>query len=214
MSVPGPSSEALVRPITCLNVENHELDIADHVTHYFGCIEICKREEFFLSLDASTQESISTELRRVDYLRRTLEDSGATEESSLVEDQTRIHKKWTAEHKDNIEKIRGIRNRREGPLYEPYKHRALDEYNADKDLKAYMICFEKGKGVSVDNEMCQGSFPNQKLPVHDLLREPESPLRRSDSSPGESRVRYFHLPSNNMKWVQVRAFHLQCHAHD
>lgn len=191
-------AESPARPITCLNVEDHHHNIADNITHYFGCIEICERERFYRPLDDSIKKSISTELRRVDYLRRTLQKSEAAEDSTLVHDQYHVLYQWRKEHCDNIKKIQRIR-RRTYDQPDHYQGRALDDYDADKDLKAYMICFEKGKGVSDDNELCHGSFPNQKLPVHDLLRDAGSPLRRSTGP----RIRYFHLPSNNMKWVQV-----------
>lgn len=47
-------------------------------------------------------------------------------------------------------------------------------------------------------------FPNQKISVHDLLEGPEStnPLHehcRSDT------IRYFHFPTNNMSWIEVRS---------
>lgn len=47
----------------------------------------------------------------------------------------------------------------------------------------------------------EGKFPNQKIRVHDLLKDVENnPL----SEPCEDgRMRYFHFPSNNMRWIEV-----------
>jgi hypothetical protein len=46
-----------------------------------------------------------------------------------------------------------------------------------------------------------GKFPNQKLLVHNLLEDRDSnPL--SEPCPAD-RLRYFHFPTNNMRWIEV-----------
>ena len=205
-SQPGAS-----RPITCLSVDAHN-EIADHITHYFGCIEFCEQKEFYESLTPPFQNAIKTELRRVEYLRNVLTRSSAPEDKSLVDDLENIHKEWKSKHFRNTQP-KGTTQ------YDPNLPRTgrpdsndqretqvAPEYSPDKDFKAYVISLSNGEGTREDNTMCQGDFPNQKIPVHDLLRAENSPLRKSDPvPPGESRVRYFHLPSNNMK-VRTR-FH-------
>ena len=45
-----------------------------------------------------------------------------------------------------------------------------------------------------------GRFPNQKIAVHQLLKQEESnPLTNNE---GEC-LRYFHFPANNMSWIEV-----------
>lgn len=57
-------------------------------------------------------------------------------------------------------------------------------------------------GVNSDNNRYQGTFPNQKIPMKDILDDPENnPLTQKCP---ENIVRYFHFPSNNMDWIQVR----------
>jgi hypothetical protein len=46
-----------------------------------------------------------------------------------------------------------------------------------------------------------GKFPNQKLLVHNLLEDRDSnPL--SEPCPADQ-LRYFHFPTNNMRWIEV-----------
>jgi hypothetical protein len=51
-------------------------------------------------------------------------------------------------------------------------------------------------------------FPNQKLPIHNLLdsKKETNPLARECP---KNMIRYFHLPANNMSWVEVRK--IICH---
>jgi hypothetical protein len=80
------------------------------------------------------------------------------------------------------------------------------EDNPDESNYGYngwMIVFEKGKGgVTVDHPLCHGHFPNQKISIQQLLyNKSQTPLKRTESN---EHLRYFHLPANNMKWVEVR----------
>ena len=44
-------------------------------------------------------------------------------------------------------------------------------------------------------------FPNQKISVHDILKDtPDNPLKEECQ---EGQLRYFHFPSNNMRWIEV-----------
>lgn len=43
----GSVTDDNTEPVTCLSVENHDRNIRDFVTHYFGCIEIHERKSFF-----------------------------------------------------------------------------------------------------------------------------------------------------------------------
>ncbi|KAK4204602.1 hypothetical protein QBC40DRAFT_272606 [Triangularia verruculosa] len=65
----------------------------------------------------------------------------------------------------------------------------------------WLIQFEKGKGgVNLDHPLCHGKFPHQKIAVQKLLYDKEqTPLRRTED---RTKLRYFHLQANNMKWVE------------
>jgi hypothetical protein len=54
-----------------------------------------------------------------------------------------------------------------------------------------------------------GKFPNQKISVHDLLQPSPDAYGNPLSEPcGEDRLRYFHFPSNNMRWIEVGTYSL------
>ena len=56
-------------------------------------------------------------------------------------------------------------------------------------------------GHDSDDTSFSGRFPNQKIPAETLLdQRQDSPLKRSS---GSNCIRYFHIPTNNMKWVEV-----------
>lgn len=65
-----------------------------------------------------------------------------------------------------------------------------------------VIFFEKGKGgVTLGHTLCTGKFPHQKVSVQQLLyNKSQTPLQRTEN---KNSLRYFHLPGNNMKWVEV-----------
>ncbi|RDA83237.1 hypothetical protein CP532_5799 [Ophiocordyceps camponoti-leonardi (nom. inval.)] len=62
------------------------------------------------------------------------------------------------------------------------------------------ISFQSGTG-GVNNPDCYGEFPHQKIEIQKLLSDKEnSPLRKVRE---KGRLQYFHLPANNMAWVEA-----------
>ena len=61
------------------------------------------------------------------------------------------------------------------------------------------------KGFKYPHEKYKGDFPNQKIPVHDLLDKVEDNPLREPCDPDV--IRWFHFPTNNMHWVEVRRPH-------
>ena len=196
------------KPTKCLSADNHDGEVTDALTHYFGCIEFDQREEYFRSLDRQAQNQIKTELRRITYLRQVLGGSGSGDElyvTSVKESAA----EWRRKQEKQIKEIQSRTGRGKPKDFDPNKSsepsnesdesNESKEYHPDKDFKAYAITFTNGVGSNVESRLCNGSFPNQKIPIHDLLRDEESPLRKSHATPATPRVRYFHLPSNNMK---------------
>jgi hypothetical protein len=79
------------------------------------------------------------------------------------------------------------------------------------DFKAGVMYFKRDKestgwiGTDLDHGKCRGNFPNQKIKVHDLLANtPDNPLSKTEASGEPEFLRYFHLSSNHMRWVEVR----------
>ncbi|PFH60895.1 hypothetical protein XA68_10140 [Ophiocordyceps unilateralis] len=86
---------------------------------------------------------------------------------------------------------------------QPCSEEAADVTTYDPDKPDYgyngwHLSFESGKG-GVDNPLCYGQFPHQKIAIQRLLHDKETtPLKRVD----DGVLRYFHLPANNMTWVE------------
>jgi len=79
---------------------------------------------------------------------------------------------------------------------------------SDYGYNGWVIAFDKGsRGVTLDHPLCHGHFPNQKISIQQLLyNNSETPLKRTND---KKQLRYFHLPANNMKWVEVSNHELQ-----
>jgi hypothetical protein len=69
-------------------------------------------------------------------------------------------------------------------------------------LKACIMHFRKGHGGHTHHHpKVDGNFPNQKIPIEELLSDTlDNPLKEHCK---EEMYRYFHLPTNNMAWIEV-----------
>jgi hypothetical protein len=102
----------------------------------------------------------------------------------------------------------------------------LEEYDPEKDLNAYMVQFEEDENHSyqkteekeTNSRSLRGHFPDQRMSVTTLLGEtlkgehgtresarktvryekPEVNYLGNDRDDGQQRIRWFHLPANNM----------------
>lgn len=76
------------------------------------------------------------------------------------------------------------------------------------DLKACAMYFKKAKdkdtwvGFNSSHRRYTGEFPNQKISMHEILNEPDDNPLMQGCPPDE--IRYFHFPTNNMSWIEVR----------
>jgi hypothetical protein len=73
------------------------------------------------------------------------------------------------------------------------------------NIKAGIMYFH-GEGTDKKNEHVQGVFPHQKIPIEVLLKDVENNPLLESSSHEDGPIRYFHLPTNNMAWVEVSLF--------
>jgi len=67
---------------------------------------------------------------------------------------------------------------------------------------ASIMMFAKSVPFTTKNPRCQGVFPNQRIPVYELLEEKSNNPLMEKCVDGV--IRYFHLPANQMQWVEVR----------
>lgn len=97
-------------------------------------------------------------------------------------------------------------------------HNEFENKDPTHGFKAGVMYFEKtadagwqghtaphDKSSPVKNELIQGTFPNQKISMQSLLDEEiNNPITQQyNSGDMPEQLRYFHLPTNNMRWVKV-----------
>jgi hypothetical protein len=210
------TSQLTLKPVTCISSDYHDHEnITDKLTHYLGCVEMWDRERFYNTLSDEAQHQIRLELRRIAFIRRVIENSQVDGEAAqrLIASLSSWREssrhavdevaRWSAMEKPYRKKAHHDPN-----SHRPVKEGDLEEYMPDKDFNAYYMQFDSSVGVTNTTRRSNGDFlfkakfPNQKLSVNKLLHDPEfNPLKRQKKKPGEESkcIRYFHLPSNNMK---------------
>ena len=176
-------------PQTCLSTQRHDDRVLDVVLHYFGCLEASEHETYFASLPPKSQRRIVEEKARIQRLRSHFDARPKTETGVLL-------KKF----KGTLSDWRKLNLRREP---EPETSQILDvlpDPSVDGDIKASMIYFKDSRPFDVPG--VDNTFPDQNIPVKELLCDDEesNPLMQSCE---EGIFRYFHLPANNMIWVEV-----------
>jgi hypothetical protein len=188
-----------------------------------------EREAFYNSLSEPEQKLISKELMRIDFFRsvykeRPLASSDGIPLTSLLDE---ARKEWNMsafgrchielakrqghpEEARNCNILREVQRRGGRPgdnVWIPTMPKSLSNYNPaepDYGYNGWLMVFEDGKR-GIDDPRCYGNFPHQKISIRQLLyNKEETPLARSDS---KEDLRYFHLPANNMTWVEARPHH-------
>ncbi|KAI0165246.1 hypothetical protein GGR52DRAFT_575337 [Hypoxylon sp. FL1284] len=233
MDLRGKDSHASI--VTCLNVEEHGCDIKDYMLHYLGCLKMCEREEFFDESKALWREEIEhqktlcgdparaeeivkakrqvwesncrSELRRIDFLRKTLardeDDQHLVKQLSMSSHRWR-HSRRRCPSKDSINDVYGCPKSQDKPGSSAPNSGSEEStaYEPEKDANVPIIQIENGEGVEIPTEdgRVWNEFPNQKTTVQKLLYDEDSFLHRRPSS---KTLRYFHIPSNNMVWAEA-----------
>lgn len=160
--------------------------------------------------DSTLIESLKS--ARIAWRRFAVEES----RSNLVNCRSKI-----ANGKDAIERQRHVRNARILERVQRWDAEVLPDlssepgvvktsqppphYDADPNFgyNGWLIAFENGKDgiVGITNPSFNGDFPHQKMAIKELLyNKAQSPLKRSED---RNTLRYFHLPANNMEWVEA-----------
>jgi hypothetical protein len=185
-----------------------------------------ERDAFYSGLPQPEQKLISKELMRIDYFRgvykgKYLANSDLGPVGAMLE---KARREWNAlayrrsekelgERQDDPREARTCRilramQRRGGrPCndgWTPGVSKSLANYNPnepDYGYNGWLMTFEDGSR-GIDDPRCYGHFPHQKISIRQLLyNKEETPLARSGN---KKDLRYFHLPANNMTWVEAR----------
>lgn len=202
---------------SCLSAEPH--DARDNLLHYLGCAEFCERQTFFNSLKLEDQKRINGEVRRIVRLRRALKIERDDSVSSLVRNLEGSMAAWREPRENKgIDAVREWRSGRGLPNDVtqdfPHEGEATGSYDADSDVKAYLIRYKDGKHVENAQEHgAKGHYHShkmlelqRKILVSRLLMEPTpgGTLKPSDrllfelSQASDGGINYLHLPANNM----------------
>lgn len=188
---------------TCDSRFHHESSIEGNVLHYFGCLKFAERQPYFESLGEKDKLKlrILEEEARIRKLREAFEADGSRTPNGKLLERFRITR-------NHWRRPTAVQSRSEAPPQAPNpaaqasqqcpenKHIDLDDLNANliyfKDAHPY-------DHPSFPDE----NFPNQKIPLRQLLEEDKksNPLMWECE---DNMIRYFHLPANNMDWVEVR----------
>jgi len=188
-----------------------------------------ERQYFYDNLNIPEQQIIWKELQRIEYFRdvfknRKLSASDAMPLNALLEE---ARASWNtiaferceyelakclniASEERNYHILRAVHARGgvisyDGKLIIANEKNAIDLENYDPDEPDYgyngwLMAFADGKR-GIDDPMCYGEFPHQKLSIRQLLyNKSETPLTRTEN---RDELKYFHLPANNMAWVEV-----------
>lgn len=177
------------RPQMCLSTEEHDNRVLDVSKHYFGCLRVSAREHFYNKLPEKSQRRICREARRIVQLRTKLERQPKTKSGALLKG-----------FKESISDWRGVNGWVSIEENSTPRLPNDPESSANSEIEASMIFFKNSRPYDIPG--VENTFPNQKIPIKKLLAdEPDAnPLMKSCD---DNMIRYFHLPANNMIWVEV-----------
>ncbi|KAI1756205.1 hypothetical protein F4782DRAFT_550101 [Xylaria castorea] len=216
---------------SCLSAEPHEESITNPLIHFLGCIEICERDSFLKrgvsirkdelvhqptphcektnevveDMKSRWRSNVESEMRRIALLRRTL--SKDSHDKRLVEEVENSGSLWrdSTEYTENIDKVRQWRGDGRISITGPDFACAKEDYIPEEDTSVPIIQFKDCREFSKtrDNRL-SGKFPNQKTTITMLLDEakPMENLLYKDNDFDCDRIKYFHIPSNNMIWAE------------
>jgi hypothetical protein len=177
------------RPQVCLSTEAHDNHVVDITRHFFGCLRVSVRDKFFNTLPEKYQQRIRREENRIEQLRAKIESQPGTKAGAILR-----------EFQECIDDWRGLHPwMRVEPKQTPRTPFSLDE-SIDSEIKAPMIFFKDSRPYDIPG--VENTFPNQKIHLSKLLADDKyaNPLMQPCD---DNMIRYFHLPANNMTWVEV-----------
>jgi len=193
-------------PATCLSSKKHDDHIRDAFLHYSGCLretgrpgrEETNRATYFSTLKEHEKRRITMEQTRIENLRALFNHEEEETHGLAKQFQRSLHR-WRGENSpQNPLGERRVSTPAGDADTEP-RFVKPDKANVF-DFQANMIFYENSQPASKKGSLDQ--FPDQKIPLKTLLydKDPASnPLVRKCE---EGEIRYFHIPGNNMEWVE------------
>ncbi|KAK4185723.1 magnesium transport protein cora [Podospora australis] len=195
----------------------------DDLLHYSRCLKYGEREKFVQHAPEQLRGQIGHLLSRVQHVRSEIDERPDGEfwtskladhmadfrskpqpkktERSLAATLSRLH----IASRNNVPEVR-LNDKTLAPpnIAEILATRDSEAYqdakaNPYKGLQAGAVYFKNGEPHS--HPSAEGSFPNQTTPLVDLLSKDGGKSLLSEKCE-EGTLRWFHIPSNNMIWVE------------
>jgi hypothetical protein len=187
----GDPDRLTTRPIPteCICNRNLEGEVRDVCLHYFGCLPMAERSHYFQSLTEYHKGHINERVRDVNEVRKALENDEET--ACLLKD-------FTSSMRMFRDRTNNIPQYERAPETQPVKEKSP---TACCGIFAHMVLFKSSSPYS-DPEYPQ-AWPNQMLPLEDLLYDKNAKSNPLMKPCERDMIRWFHLPSNNMTWVEV-----------
>jgi hypothetical protein len=192
-------------PSTCLSSNKHDEHVRDIFLHYSGCLKRVGRDHYFKGLDEHEQNRIKREKERIRKLRA-LFDHEEKETKGMAKTFKTSLENWRNAKRRGRPAPAGTEARTNGELngganaesefVKPDKDNGFDFY-------ANMILFRNSLPFTEEGNGSLDKFPNQKVSIEKLLYEKDAAKNPLVRKCEDNEVRYFHIPGNNMEWVEV-----------
>lgn len=175
----------------------------DDVHHQFMCLDESEQVRYFEALSKENQAKVTTEIRRT------------TRMVSLFRSMYE-HKPLVDDLKDSLLIWRSMKSQLrpqeaanlETPLSNPSLSSPITQggcrgeaNDVDMEIEAKVLLFKESQPYSDPN--LEATFPNQSIPASKLLDIDNDGNPLCAKCPSDI-IRYFHLPANNMIWVEVQ----------
>ncbi|KAK0732283.1 hypothetical protein B0H67DRAFT_655694 [Lasiosphaeris hirsuta] len=201
-------------PSTCLSNKPHDGRVSDVTVHFNGCLRVSRQKRFFDSLAPESQQRILRDNEKTAELRRRLETAQCDSTAAArLRDLKQAMAQWCATtgrpHASYAPSSVSPDSRRPSGMTagghagsrpgSGFGFGFGSEDLVNDHIKVPVVYFQHGSPHQAAG--IPGRFPNQKVTVGDLLSgdEQRNPLLQAC---GDGTVRYFHLPANNMAWVE------------
>ena len=180
-------------------------DIERSLLHFFGCLKFSEREAFLRNLpeDDRLKARIRKEQARTATLRKIFEREGLTTTNG------KLLKTFRHTLSQRFPRRRGNSHLLTPEIRDSNKSASNIEGMSNRvilsDLNANVVYFKKpANGPHThpyDHPHLEDTFPNQNIPLSLLLSTSEkNPLTWRCE---KDMIRWFHIPANNMLWVEV-----------
>ncbi len=176
--------------ITCLSTAPHDNNILDICLHYFGCLRMDQRSDYFNALSSEGKRLILDRERRIQKVKEDVMQDPTT--IPVVGDLAKsLHEFRSLNLTTRIRPIRQTSDVASGEL----AHQSCD------GMSARVVLFKGGEPY--EDPRFPQQWPDQKLPLRNLLHDksPSNPLAEAKNN--KNMIQWFHLPANDMGWIEV-----------